>query len=153
VNVSFSTPFHILMQHGTMSTKNSTSTPPVVSLISGAIVGGVEAAATYPFEFAKTRAQLRSSSPGTKPSRSSFAIVTQVYRAESACALYKGCSALIVRSIAKVAVRFLTFAVLQNFLLSILRIRDVQKKRTIFILNIGMGGRGSIGGNMESTSI
>ena len=97
-----------------MSSKKDTSTPPLVSLISGGIAGGVEAAATYPLEFAKTRVQLRSPKPGTKPPRNPFATVTQVYRKEGGRALYKGCSALIVGSIAKDGVRFLSFDTVKN---------------------------------------
>lgn len=90
--------------------KGHADTPPSVSLISGGIAGGVEGAATYPFEYAKTRAQLlRSSKTGAKPSRNPFLVVAQTYKQEGLRALYKGCSALVVGSVAKDAVRFLSF--------------------------------------------
>lgn len=90
------------------------TTPPSVSLISGGIAGGVEAAVTYPFEFAKTRAQLRSEKTGIKPSRNPFLVVAQTYQKEGLRALYKGCSALVVGSIGKDAVRFLSFDTVKN---------------------------------------
>lgn len=87
----------------------------IVSLISGGIAGGVEAAATYPFEFAKTRVQLRN--PGNAASstpRNPFLVVASVYRHEGLRALYKGCSSLIVGSVAKDGVRFLSFDIIKN---------------------------------------
>ena len=90
-------------------------TPPIVSLIAGGIAGGVEAATTYPFEFAKTRVQLRN--PGNAASstpRNPFLVVASVYRHEALRALYKGCSSLIVGSIAKDGVRFLSFDIIKN---------------------------------------
>ena len=71
--------------------------PPAVSLVAGGVAGGVEAAATYPFEFAKTRVQLRSQS-GVPVPRNPFLVVGRVYRSEGLRALYKGCSSLIVVS-------------------------------------------------------
>jgi solute carrier family 25 (mitochondrial citrate transporter), member 1 len=95
-----------------MSTRNS----PLLSVLSGGIAGGVEAAVTYPLEFAKTRAQLggdhalaATSHIGKRSFRNPFKLVLTVYRNEGARALYKGCSALIVGSIGKDAVRFLSF--------------------------------------------
>jgi solute carrier family 25 citrate transporter 1 len=87
--------------------------PVVVSLISGGIAGGVEASLTYPFEFAKTRAQLRHD-PGTVTPRNPFAVVLKTYRKEGLRALYKGCEALVVGSIAKDAVRFMSFDAVKN---------------------------------------
>ncbi|KAL8710423.1 MAG: hypothetical protein Q9220_005024 [cf. Caloplaca sp. 1 TL-2023] len=83
-------------------------TPPLVSLIAGGVAGGVEAAATYPFEFAKTRVQLRSQGGGPT-AKNPFLVVARVFRDEGIRALYKGCSSLIVGSIAKDGVRFLAF--------------------------------------------
>ena len=62
--------------------KEHPSTPPLVSLLSGGIAGGIEAFLTYPFEFAKTRAQLKVHKPGQKSPRNPFLIVTNVYRTE-----------------------------------------------------------------------
>ncbi|MCJ1326260.1 hypothetical protein MMC10_002924 [Thelotrema lepadinum] len=95
------------------SSREKNQTLPIVSILSGGIAGGVEAAVTYPFEFAKTRVQLRNEK-GTKPPRNPFLIVTQVYRQEGLRSLYKGCSALIVGSVAKDAVRFLSFDTIKN---------------------------------------
>ncbi|KAJ0296200.1 hypothetical protein COL5a_005043 [Colletotrichum fioriniae] len=79
---------------------------PLLSLAAGGIAGGVEAACTYPFEFAKTRVQLYGHQKGT---RNPFAIVLRVARDEGLPALYKGCSTMIVGSIGKDAVRFVAF--------------------------------------------
>ncbi|KAL8754492.1 MAG: hypothetical protein Q9199_004316 [Rusavskia elegans] len=83
-------------------------TPPSVSFIAGGVAGGVEAIATYPFEFAKTRVQLRNQS-GVASSKNPFLVVGQVFRDEGVRALYKGCSTLVVGSIAKDGIRFLAF--------------------------------------------
>ena len=93
--------------------KSQDQTPPIVSVLSGGIAGGVEAAVTYPFEFAKTRAQLRNEQGGKAP-RNPFLVVEQVYRHEGLRSLYKGCSALVVGSVAKDAVRFLSFDMIKN---------------------------------------
>ncbi|KAG0645236.1 Tricarboxylate transport [Hyphodiscus hymeniophilus] len=89
------------------------STPPIISLVSGGIAGGVEAAATYPFEFAKTRVQLISER-GYRPPRNPYSIVINVYRNEGLKALYKGCGSLVLGSVAKDAVRFLSFDTIKN---------------------------------------
>lgn len=95
------------------STADDSKTPPVVSLVSGGIAGGVEAAVTYPFEFAKTRVQLRNEGNASRP-RNPFLVVSGVIRTEGPRALYKGCSSLIVGSIAKDGVRFLSFDLVKN---------------------------------------
>ena len=101
-----------------MSSKSSgtdeSRTPPVVSLISGGIAGGVEAAVTYPFEFAKTRVQLRNEGNSSSRPRNPFLVVSEVFRNEGPKALYKGCSSLIVGSIAKDGVRFLSFDMIKD---------------------------------------
>lgn len=78
----------------------------IVSLLSGAIAGGVEATATYPFEFAKTRAQLQASTTG---SRNPFAVIATVAKSDGIGAIYTGCSTLIVGTAFKAGVRFLSF--------------------------------------------
>lgn len=93
--------------------KEKVHTPPIVSIISGGIAGGVEAVVTYPFEFAKTRVQLRQEK-GQKPPRNPFKIVNDVYRNEGLRALYKGCGALAVGSVGKDAIRFLSFDTVKN---------------------------------------
>ncbi|KAH9928166.1 mitochondrial carrier domain-containing protein [Fomitopsis serialis] len=85
----------------------------MVSLVAGAVAGGVEAAATYPFEFAKTRVQLHSDPAHPRP-RNPFLVVSEVLRKEGARALYKGCSSLIIGSMGKDAVRFLSFDAIKN---------------------------------------
>ncbi|KAL9001317.1 MAG: hypothetical protein Q9169_000208 [Polycauliona sp. 2 TL-2023] len=84
------------------------ATPAAGSFVAGGVAGGVEATATYPFEFAKTRVQLRNQS-GVVSSKNPFLVVSQVFRNEGYRALYKGCSTLVVGSIAKDGVRFLAF--------------------------------------------
>ncbi|KAI4240094.1 MAG: hypothetical protein L6R40_005333 [Gallowayella cf. fulva] len=84
------------------------NTPPLVSFIAGGVAGGVEAIATYPFEFAKTRVQLRNQSNVPSP-KNPFLVVGEVFRREGYRALYKGCSTLVVGSVAKDGVRFLSF--------------------------------------------
>ncbi|KAE9579697.1 hypothetical protein CGMCC3_g4163 [Colletotrichum fructicola] len=85
---------------------------PGVSLMSGGIAGGVEAATTYPFEFAKTRAQLYA----TK-SKNPFAVITQVAKQDGLRAIYTGCSTLIIGTTFKAGVRFLSFDSIRNALM------------------------------------
>ncbi|KAK0127270.1 hypothetical protein ONS96_006820 [Cadophora gregata f. sp. sojae] len=102
-------------------------TPPIVSIISGGIAGGVEGFLTYPFEFAKTLAQLgkvpnppnqtsqtQKEIPKSKLSRNPYRIISQIYRNEGLRALYKGCGVLVIGSIGKDAVRFLSFDTIKN---------------------------------------
>ncbi|KAK4985791.1 hypothetical protein LTR50_005749 [Elasticomyces elasticus] len=98
-----------------MTTKRASDvrTPPLVSLISGGVAGAVEGAATYPFEFAKTRVQLRAER-GVPTPRNPFLVVRQVFREEGLRALYKGCSTLVVGSIGKDGIRFLSFDTIKN---------------------------------------
>ncbi|KAH7032959.1 mitochondrial carrier domain-containing protein [Microdochium trichocladiopsis] len=89
---------------------DNAATSPLMSLCAGGIAGGVEAACTYPFEFAKTRVQLYGHDKRAgHTTRNPFAIVATVAREEGARALYKGCSTMIVGSVGKDAVRFLAF--------------------------------------------
>lgn len=67
------------------------STPPLVSLIAGGTAGGIEATLTYPFEYAKTRVQLR----GEYAAKNPFAVVGKVVREEGVRALYMGCGTLV----------------------------------------------------------
>jgi hypothetical protein len=69
-------------------------TTPLMALCAGGIAGGVEAACTYPFEFAKTRVQLYGHEKGL--SRNPFMVVARVVREEGVRNLYKGCSTMIV---------------------------------------------------------
>jgi solute carrier family 25 (mitochondrial citrate transporter), member 1 len=63
---------------------SDTSKPPLVSLIAGGTAGGVECAITYPFEFAKTRVQLReeASATGRPATRNPFAVIKRVIERE-----------------------------------------------------------------------
>ncbi|KAL5002818.1 mitochondrial carrier domain-containing protein [Aspergillus recurvatus] len=96
-----------------------TAVLPGVSLAAGAVAGAVEATATYPFEFAKTRAQL-SQNPvrGTSctVSRNPLAVILQTARQDGIRAIYTGCSTLIVGTAFKAGVRFMTFDTIKNLL-------------------------------------
>ncbi|KUL90898.1 hypothetical protein ZTR_00967 [Talaromyces verruculosus] len=98
---------------------------PGVSLIAGGVAGGVEAMCTYPFEFAKTRMQLRDtpsiSAAGTGPSatkitRNPLILIRDIVRTEGLSALYTGCTTLVVGTAFKASVRFLTFDSIKNAL-------------------------------------
>ncbi|KAI1126059.1 mitochondrial carrier [Nemania abortiva] len=91
--------------------EDGTKASPLVALLAGGIAGGIEAACTYPFEFAKTRVQLY----GHEGARNPFAVVARVSRQEGLRALYKGCSTMVVGSIGKDAVRFLMFDRIRSF--------------------------------------
>jgi solute carrier family 25 citrate transporter 1 len=67
------------------------STPPLVALIAGGAAGGTEGLITYPFEYAKTRVQLR----GEHNIKNPFTVVGNVYKKEGFNALYMGCSTLV----------------------------------------------------------
>ncbi|KAL2789332.1 mitochondrial carrier domain-containing protein [Aspergillus keveii] len=92
---------------------------PGVSLTAGAVAGAVEAAITYPFEFAKTRAQLSRSlvDVSTAPiSKNPFAVISQTARQDGIRAIYTGCSTLILGTAFKAGVRFLSFDSIKNIL-------------------------------------
>ncbi|KAF2869554.1 tricarboxylate transport protein, mitochondrial precursor [Massariosphaeria phaeospora] len=96
-----------------VSGAHDAKTPPVVSLAAGGVAGGIEAFTSYPLEFAKTRVQLRSQK-GIPTPRNPFLVVGQVYGKEGLRAVYKGCGALVVGSIAKDGVRFLFFDTIKH---------------------------------------
>ena len=78
---------------------------PLASLFAGSVAGGVEATITYPFEYAKTRAQLRSI-PGQGN------ILQQLrgtISSEGMTAIYTGCTTLVAGTALKAGVRFLAF--------------------------------------------
>ncbi|TKA73835.1 hypothetical protein B0A55_07623 [Friedmanniomyces simplex] len=89
------------------------NTPAIVSLSAGGIAGAIEAFATYPFEFAKTRVQLRQQK-GVPTPKNPFKVVAGVYRSEGLPALYKGCSTLVIGSVGKDGIRFLSFDTIKN---------------------------------------
>jgi len=80
----------------------------MISLIAGGTAGGIESFLTYPFEFAKTRVQLRAEK-GIPTPKNPFVVVSQVIKSEGARALYLGCSTLVIGTIAKDAIRFMSF--------------------------------------------
>jgi solute carrier family 25 citrate transporter 1 len=100
----------IIEKKPTVTAKKQTPTA-LVSLVSGAVAGGVEATVTYPFEFAKTRAQLQA---GASSSRNPFTVVAQVAKSDGIGAIYTGCSTLIVGTAFKAGVRFLSFDSIRN---------------------------------------
>lgn len=81
---------------------------PAMSLIAGGTAGGIESFLTYPFEFAKTRVQLRAER-GIPTPRNPFVVVGQVIKNEGVRALYLGVSTMVVGTIAKDAIRFMSF--------------------------------------------
>lgn len=83
---------------------------PLVSLIAGGLAGGVECSVTYPFEFAKTRVQLKDNGVARNP----FSVIKQVVQKEGVRSLYKGCSTLIAGTIAKDAIRFISFDTIKD---------------------------------------
>ena len=85
--------------------KPKTST--TVLLFSSAIAGTVEAIATYPFEYAKTRVQLHTIAC---LHRNPFSVIYNVAKHEGVGALYTGCSTLVFGTAFKVSVRFASFS-------------------------------------------
>jgi solute carrier family 25 citrate transporter 1 len=67
----------------------------------------------YPFEFAKTRLQLRDGPRGTK---NPLVMIRQIVTNEGIGALYTGCSTLILGTIFKASVRFMSFDAIKNTL-------------------------------------
>ncbi|KIW94942.1 uncharacterized protein Z519_04922 [Cladophialophora bantiana CBS 173.52] len=88
-----------------MVAEDSSNKSPLVSLIAGGTAGGVEATITYPFEFAKTRVQLHEQTPTRNP----FLVIKHVIEQEGPRSLYKGCSTLVAGTVAKDAIRFISF--------------------------------------------
>lgn len=84
--------------------KKKTSTPTL--LLSSATAGAVEALATYPFEFAKTRVQLQ---PRLYSHHNPFSVLFNVVRYEGVGAVYTGCSTLVLGTAFKVSVRFASY--------------------------------------------
>jgi len=83
---------------------------PLLSLLSGDIAGGIEASITYPLEFGKTRVQLRTEgAKHAQVARKPSHVIHHMIHNEGIRALYKGCTTLIVGSVAKDGIRFLTF--------------------------------------------
>lgn len=95
--------------------KSKAAHPALLSFLSGSIAGGVEASITYPIEFAKTRVQLRKETgTATRIAQNPFLVIHNVVRQEGVRALYTGWSALVVGSVAKDGIRFLTFDTIKS---------------------------------------
>jgi len=90
-----------------VSESSETKPSPLVSFIAGGTAGAAESFLTYPFEFAKTRVQLRNA--GVVTSKNPFKVIGDIVRNEGLKALYKGCPTLVVGTIAKDGIRFLAF--------------------------------------------
>ncbi|KAK9449889.1 mitochondrial carrier domain-containing protein [Limtongia smithiae] len=88
---------------------------PWKSLVAGGVAGGVEAAVTYPFEFAKTRLQLVDRS-AVKTSSNPLVLIYRTAQTEGVKTLYTGCSTMVIGCTAKAAVRFLGFDSLRKVL-------------------------------------
>ncbi|KAK5107702.1 hypothetical protein LTR62_000896 [Meristemomyces frigidus] len=89
--------------------------PALLCFVAGSIAGGVEASITYPVECVKTRLQLRKETgKAMETTHSRFLVFRDLVRREGARALYTGCSALIVGSVAKDGIRFLTFDTIKS---------------------------------------
>ncbi|KAJ4300841.1 CtIP- endonuclease [Kalmusia sp. IMI 367209] len=82
-----------------------------VVLSSAAIAGAIEATATYPFEFAKTRVQLHTAPSGR---RNPFSVIANVARTEGLRSIYVGSSCLIFGTAFKAGVRLFAFDRLRN---------------------------------------
>ncbi|PPJ50172.1 hypothetical protein CBER1_05222 [Cercospora berteroae] len=88
---------------------------PLQSLLAGGFAGATEACITYPFEYAKTRSQLKGAS-GLTSSTSPIHLVRNTIRTEGLSSLYTGCTALALGTALKAGVRFMTFDVIKSHL-------------------------------------
>ncbi|KAF2212185.1 hypothetical protein CERZMDRAFT_97468 [Cercospora zeae-maydis SCOH1-5] len=91
-----------------LTSKSEKKLTPFESLIAGGFAGATEACITYPFEYAKTRSQLKST-PGLVTSSNPFSLLTNTIKTEGVASLYTGCGALALGTALKAGVRFLTF--------------------------------------------
>ncbi|KAF2860098.1 tricarboxylate transport protein-like protein [Piedraia hortae CBS 480.64] len=114
--------------------------PWTTSLLAGGSAGAFEAFCTYPFEFAKTRVQLRTEKGSPTP-KNPLRVIAQVYRAEGLAALYRGCSTLVVGSVGKDGVRFLTFDAIKN---------RFKNRETNSLSPLGNLGAGMVSGVLAS---
>lgn len=114
---------------------DGTPKSPLVSLIAGGTAGGVECAVTYPFEFAKTRVQLREDvqAAGAARTKNPFAVIKKVIEREGPRALYKGCETLIAGTIAKDAIRFISFDTIKE------QFKDPETGTLTPLRNLGAG--------------
>ncbi|KAJ6079743.1 hypothetical protein N7467_009496 [Penicillium canescens] len=75
---------------------------PLISFVSGATAGGVESVITYPFEYAKTHAQLRTHHGPKNP----LLIIQHLVQTRGITSIYAGCSSLAAGTMLKGGVRF-----------------------------------------------
>ncbi|KAF2171326.1 hypothetical protein M409DRAFT_63658 [Zasmidium cellare ATCC 36951] len=87
---------------------------PLVSLIAGATAGAVEASITYPFEFIKTRSQLRSN--GQSAGKSPLSVLRSTIAQDGLFAIYTGCGSLVAGTALKASVRFFTYDSIKQML-------------------------------------
>jgi solute carrier family 25 citrate transporter 1 len=85
----------------------TTTLPPILGLVSGALAGSIEASITYPLDFAKTQAQLRFNRHWRHLSTSTF--IQRTIATEGASALYTGLGSAVYGSALKVGIRYLVF--------------------------------------------
>lgn len=67
----------------------------------------------YPFEFAKTRVQLHNASGASK---NPLVVIRNIVATDGIGAIYTGCSTLVIGTVLKASVRFLSFDVIRNIL-------------------------------------
>jgi len=83
------------------------------SLIAGATAGGIEGAATYPFEYAKTMMQFRAETGANASSipltKNPIKLILSTVREKGISTIYTGCSSLVVGTALKASIRFLAF--------------------------------------------
>jgi solute carrier family 25 citrate transporter 1 len=85
----------------------TTTLPPLLGLLSGALAGSIEASITYPLDFAKTQSQLRFNRHWRHLSTSTF--IQRTIATEGASALYTGLTSAVYGSALKVGIRYLVF--------------------------------------------
>lgn len=98
-----------------ISSKPEKKLTPLQSLIAGGFAGATEACITYPFEYAKTRSQLKATS-GVAFSTSPIHLLRDAIRTEGLSSLYTGCTALALGTALKAGVRFMTFDAIKSHL-------------------------------------
>ncbi|KAJ7227097.1 mitochondrial tricarboxylate transporter [Mycena pura] len=76
---------------------------PLHSVLAGTTARAIEAYATYPTEFVKTRSQFGGKREGP------ITIIRETLRTKGVTGLYSGCSALVVGNAVKAGVRFVTY--------------------------------------------
>ncbi|CAK1354291.1 unnamed protein product [Cercospora beticola] len=98
-----------------ISSKPEKKLTPLQSLIAGGFAGATEACITYPFEYAKTRSQLKATS-GVTSSTSPIHLLRNAIKNEGFSSLYTGCTALALGTALKAGVRFMTFDAIKSHL-------------------------------------